>query len=196
MGSCQHKEYIREEVLSKHFGEVIGAIKMDPEVTEWVLMALKESHIQKRQFHNDTLTRLQGQYQQLQKRLDEMYLDKLDGRVSLDFFDKKSAEWRSEQESIRQRVEAHESADQNYLDDGVKLIELSQKAVSLYEKQEMLEKRRLLNFVVSNSIWKEGRLEPVYRKPFDLLVDTNRKDRELRLIHGEKMDFCPTWLGD
>jgi hypothetical protein len=41
------------------------------------------------------------------------------------------------------------------------------------EKQKMEEKRRLLNFVFSNSIWKEDKLSPVYRKPFDFFAVTN-----------------------
>jgi len=45
--------------------------------------------------------------------------------------------------------------------------------VVLYEKQEMQEKRRLLNFLCSNSTWKEGRLYPKHQKPFDMLAVTN-----------------------
>ena len=44
--------------------------------------------------------------------------------------------------------------------EGIPLLELAQKAVSLYEKQEMKEKRRILDFVFSNSSWKAGRLAP------------------------------------
>ena len=59
--------------------------------------------------------------------------------------------------------------------EGIKLLELSQKAVKLYEKQPMHEKRRILNFVCSNSVWKDGRLQPVYRQPFEILAVTNRE---------------------
>ena len=44
----------------------------------------------------------------------------------------------------------------------------------------MKEKKRILNFVFSNSSWKDGRLIPTYRKPFDLLALTKagvQKDR-------------------
>jgi hypothetical protein len=33
-----------------------------------------------------------------------------------------------------------------------------------------MEKRKLLNYVFSSSIWKDGTLIPSYRKPFDLIV--------------------------
>jgi hypothetical protein len=40
-----------------------------------------------------------------------------------------------------------------------------QKAVFRDEKREMSEKRKLLAFLRSNSIWKDGRLIPKYRQP-------------------------------
>lgn len=62
-----------------------------------------------------------------------------------------SEEWRAEQERCLRDIERHQDADQSYLDDGVRLIELAQNAQRLFEKQDSREKRRLLNFLVSNS---------------------------------------------
>jgi hypothetical protein len=41
---------------------------------------------------------------------------------------------------------------------------------SLFEKQQPAEKRRLLDFVVSNSVWREGKIVPVRRQPFDAIA--------------------------
>ena len=90
-----------------------------------------------------------------------------------DFYERKSTAWKKEQDAIARKVESHQGAGRSYLDEGVKLLELMQKAVILYEKQNTQEKRRILNFVCSNSTWKDGRLHPNYRQPFDMLVETN-----------------------
>jgi len=37
----------------------------------------------------------------------------------------------------------------------------------------MREKRRILDFVFSNCSWKDGRLSPTHKKPFDMLALTN-----------------------
>jgi hypothetical protein len=37
--------------------------------------------------------------------------------------------------------------------------------------QSASEQRRLLEFVLSNSIWASGELTPVFRQPFDMLAD-------------------------
>jgi hypothetical protein len=38
---------------------------------------------------------------------------------------------------------------------------------------ESREKRRLLNFLLSNGSWKDGKLTVVFKQPFDMLVHTN-----------------------
>src|SRR5262249_5240708 len=69
-------------------------------------------------------------------------------------------------------IERHQAADQSYLEEGVRLLELARNAQRLFEKQEPREKRRLLNFVVSNCTWKGGEVVADLRQPFDLLAET------------------------
>jgi transposase-like protein len=73
-------------------------------------------------------------------------------------------------------------------------LELAQKAVILYEKQKMQEKRRLLDFVCSNLTWKDGTLTPQYRKPFDLLADTNSSYQQTKATSPQESGLCPIWL--
>jgi site-specific DNA recombinase len=163
-GKCPEK-YVREEESADHFGEALRAIKLDSEALSWIVTALKRSHKDEKRYHDGIIATLQKQYGRLQDRLDAMYIDKLDGRIVPEFFDRKSEEWRKEQADILRKIEKHQNANHAYLEGGGRILEQAQHAVILYEKQEMVEKRRLLNFVSSNSSWKDGRLTPVYRKP-------------------------------
>ena len=123
-----------------------------------------------------------------------MYVDKLDGKITQDYFDRKSEKWRTEQKNILRKIEEHQNANQNYLEDGIKLLELSQKTVRIYEKQNMYEKRRIIDFVFSNSTWKEGKLIPNYRKPFDLIVLTNTSSQNKKAVLHEKDGKFENWL--
>ncbi|MGD8207442.1 MAG: DUF3387 domain-containing protein [Thiohalocapsa sp.] len=96
--------------------------------------------------------------------------DKLDGRIDTDFFDRKAAEWREEQGKCLALIREHQDANQTYLDEGIRLLELAQKAGALFREQSPAEKRRLLGFVLSNCAWKDGQLTAAYRQPFDLLA--------------------------
>ena len=51
-------------------------------------------------------------------------------------------------------LEAHQTANRSYIEEGVQLR----------------EKRKLLDFVLSNCTWKGGELTAKYRQPFDVLA--------------------------
>ena len=101
-----------------------------------------------------------------------MYEDRLDGRISADSFDKKASEWRAEMKRIQQHIEAHEKANESYIDMGCQVLELANHAYELFDNQEPHEKRLFLNFLLSNSVWKDGKLKVTFRKPFDLIAQT------------------------
>jgi len=118
----------------------------------------------------------------------------LDGEITREFYEQKSGQRRREQEDILRKIEKHHDANGAYLDEGVRLIELAQHAAILYEKQSMEEKRRLLNFVLSNSIWKDGTLIPNYRKPFDLIASTNIAYQQKKTASGLENGLFDNWL--
>ena len=92
--------------------------------------------------------------------------------------------------------EQHQSADQAYLDEGMRILELARNARRLFEQREAREKRRLLDFVVSNCSWKGGELNADFRQPFDLIVETTAKAACAgRGGRGEIVDR-EIWLGD
>lgn len=192
-GKCPEK-YIREEEMDRQFVGALAAIRMDEDVLDWVVTALKESHADEKRFHDERIGSLQREYTKYQNRLDAMYVDKLDGRISQEIFDGKSAEWRKEQNDLLRKIANHQSANRSYLDDGVRILELSQHAVTIYEKQEMREKRRLLDFVFSNSTWKDGTLTPNYRKPFDMIAVTNISYKKEQAASPGKSGLNEIWL--
>jgi hypothetical protein len=67
-------------------------------------------------------------------------------------------------------MEAHQTANHSYIEEGVRLLELAHNAHALFESQPPKKKRKLLDFVLSNCTWKQGELTAKYRQPFDLLA--------------------------
>ena len=112
---------------------------------------------------------MQREHRRIQGRIDAMYMDKLDGRIGNEFFDTKAAETREAQAAIMRDLNAHQTANWSYIEEGIQLLELAHRAHVLFESQPPTEKRRLLSFVLSNCIWKGGELTAKYRQPFDVL---------------------------
>lgn len=187
--------YVREETLAEKFGEALAKIRLDKEVLEWVLDALRNSHEDESKYHAQTIDSLQSEVRTLRDRLHAMYLDKLDGKIDAEFYDAKVREWNSQIQILLDQIEKHESADRSYLEEGVRVFELVQNAVVSYGKQDVFEKRKILNFVVSNSSWKDGRLTVNYKKPFDSLVVTKKEVEAIEAAGGTETERKEKWLG-
>jgi site-specific DNA recombinase len=172
-GKCP-EPYTREEVLEEHFADLLKGLILDDEIMGWITEALRQSHEDERRFHEEAITRLQAEYMRLQNRIEAMYVDKLDGRIDTLFFDRKAAEWRTEQDQLLRAIEEHQAANQTYLEEGIRLLELGRRAHELFQKQEPREKWRLLNFVLSNCTWKGGELQATFRQPFNLIVTSTK----------------------
>jgi hypothetical protein len=56
------------------------------------------------------------------------------------------------------------------------------------------EKRRLLNFVGSNSTWKDQTLTATFRQPFDILAVTNTAWQREKAAGATSSDLRPIWL--
>jgi hypothetical protein len=114
-GKCA-EPYVREEVVSERFAEILGRLSFGEEVLTWLTKALRESHV--------------------------------------------------DEQSTRQP--SHGRA---------------------------CEQRQLLNFVFSNSTWKNGTLTPVFRQPFDLIVKTTAVAKHEKGGEALNLPGHPVWLG-
>jgi site-specific DNA recombinase len=65
------------------------------------------------------------------KQIGQVYQDKLDGTIDKDFWNRKSSELTLEAQQIKDRIDRFEQTNTNYYEDGVRILELSQRAHSL-----------------------------------------------------------------
>ena len=186
--------YVREEVLERQFSEMLDRLSFDAEVLDWVREALTQSHEDERRAHDEAIERLQADSARLQRRLDAMYVDKLDGRIDTASFDRMATTWRSEQADCRRSIAQHEAANRSYMAEGIRLLELARNSRSLFEKQEAREKRRLLDFLVSNCSWRDGQLTAEFRQPFYLLADTAMAGASAKAEKGSESARSEIWL--
>ena len=193
--TCRRK-YVREEALEQQFTAMLGQLRFDNKVLEWVHEALHASHAGERREHEEAIARLQAEHGRLGERISAMYVDKLDGKVSGEFFEEMSGNWREEQRRLQRDIERHEEAEQYYMEEGLRILELARNAQGLFERQPAREKRRLLNFVLSNCTWDDGDVVATFRQPFDLLAETTAIAVRATAENQGKFAKSEIWLGD
>jgi hypothetical protein len=127
--------YVREEELERQFEGILSKFHFSQEVFEWMRDALRQSRTEKAEFHRRSIEKLNARYAKLQNRIDQIYLDKLDGEVEETFYCRNVSQWRKEQAQIRARIERHEKADQNYIEQGIRLLKIARNASEFYRSQ-------------------------------------------------------------
>lgn len=102
-------------------------------------------------------------------------MDKLDGRITQEFFDKQAAAWRREQDGLLRRIQDIEKAAPAPVDQAIDMLRLTSRASELFRQQSALEQRRLLQTVVAKAAWKEGALQTSPFEPFEILRHSNQE---------------------
>ena len=106
----------------------------------------------------------------VRRRIEQAYIDKLDGTISDKFWKSKNAEWHTEEAQILASLSSLNAfKDRQSALDATKILELANKACFLYLGQSATEKAKLLRIVLSNCRIDAANLYPTYRRPFDLI---------------------------
>jgi site-specific DNA recombinase len=132
------------------------------------------------------------------RNADQAYQDKLDGKISEEFWVRKSDEWQAEENQIRASMQGLETVRPERMLDAAKILELANKAYFLYVKQNHAERAKLLKMVLSNCGIDAVSLYPTYRKPFNLIFEKvkteewcARRDSNTRPLASEnRLTIC------
>lgn len=173
--NCTQRQYTREEDVESQILELLVGFKAKQKharLVDWVRKALKEHHTEKADYQNKILADLSRQYELLQNRLDNLYVDKLDGKVTIEFYNRMFDQWTHDQKLVIEALEKQRRVNVDYMKLGQNIFELSQKAAELFNNRKKADdKRALLGFIFSNLKLKDKKLIPVYKKHFAPIPD-------------------------
>lgn len=159
-------EYYRQEILEGMFGDVIKSITIPQELHDWLLECLELEFKTRKIDITRQKEALVLQKDKIETRMKKAYQDKLEGKVSDDFWKSVYNDWERELEGIKYQLQNLDSLIDLNFDWAKEAIELSQAAYSLYVNADPVDKRKLLKSVLLNCELKGGSLYPLYRKPF------------------------------
>jgi site-specific DNA recombinase len=173
-GKCP-EPYTRQERLTSEFANILQDLVIPPPVLEWLGDALLNSDRTERGAREQSIKRLQARYEQIQARIDTMYLDKLDGCITQEFFDKQAGQMRSEQGGLLRKIQDIKKTAPVPIDQTIDIMGLISRASELFREQPAVEQRQLLQVVVEKAAWKDGTLRTTLFEPFEILRHSNRE---------------------
>ena len=176
-GKCGNG-YIRQEQLDEYLADIVKAVQIPDDVAKWMIGLLEtESHDIVKQ-HEEHRKSVEQRMAKLLDLKDRAYEDKLNGRVGQDQWDRSSKKWDQEIAEIKLFLQQPFPL-KEFITRAEETIELAKSLHTQYVMQNPAEKRKLLQILLSNCTYDRGRLTPIYKKPFDILVKGNENQKWL-----------------
>jgi site-specific DNA recombinase len=173
-GKCP-EPYAHQSIFTETFAGILQELVIPGPILEWLGDAVLESDRTEHAARDQAIQRLMAQYDRIEARIETMYMDKLDGRITQHFFDRNSATWREEQEALRRKVRDIQTAAPAPIDQAIDILQLTSRASELFLQQPAAEQRRFLQVMVEKADWKDGTLRTTLFEPFEILRHSKRE---------------------
>ncbi len=192
-GKCP-EPYTRQEALTTEFAHVLQELVIPQPILEWLDDAVLASDRTEQASRAEAIKKLQARHQQIEARIETMYTDKLDGRITQEFFDRQAAAWRREQDGLLGKIHEIQKATPAPIDQAIDTLRLTSRASELFLQQPASEQRRFLQVVVENATWQDGTLRANLFEPFEILRHSNRESLRKEKENGGSGRNLGIWL--
>ena len=192
-GRC-NDPYVREEKLTGEMASAVQQLVVAPETLAWLQGVAIESDKNETGAREQALRQLKADRDRLQARIEMMYIDRLDGRISAEFFDEKANEWREHQKMIDVRLAQLSTTGLRSATEALQIMTSVSEACAGFAEAPPQQQRALAAAVMQNATRKAGKFESSWKSPFDKMALSNSVSRtNIREKTGSRRDF-EIWL--
>ena len=197
---CTQKKATREENITRQVLDALGVLKVHwPTVLETLSSTLRQCHAAETAYHERLMREFDKRLKQAKARIDLLYDDRADSRISKEFFDQKLAQYEQQQNMVIREIGRHKDRSIGYAKTASDLLDISQKAKELFWQLEPEDKRALLRFILTEPRLDKGQVILSYKKPFDKIHEIaafqpQKSEMEQREIE-RLIPFRPDVLG-
>lgn len=170
-GNCK-EPYVRQEKLLEQFVDIVARVSMTPQMHQWLGQALKENSDLIETEHARVLDRLRRDQDDIRERMKQVYLDHVDGKLDEALFARISEDYREDMKGLSREFDRLSDADHAYIDDGIALLGIAKDARRVFAEANFAGKRNILHHLLSNCSYKDGEVSAIFRKPFDIIVES------------------------
>lgn len=163
--------WFREEKITEIIGEVFKQLQAPKEAAKEAFASLTELSQHKIEFQEQETKKLTQEQKTNAHMMDNLYLDRLKGRITESDYDRFYQKLKDEAADIAIRFEQIQEADQDYYITAKYVLELLTRAHDLFVSSEVEERRQLIKLVLSNLRIEGENLLYELNKPFDVVLN-------------------------
>lgn len=183
--ACKGRRLLREDRLEESIIEMLGQLVCpSQEIIQWVADTMREQHQTSIEEKERLWHSIKTQIDRLSRMDESLYDDKLAGDISQQKYLEKHAEFGKQKEELEQRLSGIDRSFGNRLDQTLVLLELSQKAASIYPKKTPEQKRLIITKLFKNLTFDNDMLSVSFTSFTQAIAHNVQETR--KLIGGKK----------
>ena len=173
--------HVPEAVVLPQVDVLLERLSISEETVKKVLDLLKSEHDNIQLFYKNAIAQTRAEYNKLQKKLDTLYEDRLDGRITVDDYDKYVNKYKAEMEELDRKLVEYTNNDKSFVVTAEYLLRLASKAKYLFESSQPQQKNKILRLLLANLTLNQKRLQLNLLQPFNGLVSSQKSSNWLSL---------------
>lgn len=186
---CPGMKVVREELLTEQFASLLQGLVLSPENLEGLRTALRESLADEAEMRRANMERISAESSAIRAKLERMYLDRMDDKVSESVYDSLRRKMTSELAGLDVQMHALDQAEGSFYDLGLKLLELAQTAPLRFLHADPDTRHSILLELLDRAELKERKVQVWLKEPFDTVLQRNVE----RLSKGPEMALEKDW---
>ncbi len=170
----QRSVFVRQDKVEEAlFPMLVSVAPKNKRVLDILGEALKESHADEIARYKAKLSELTATNDRTQRRLEALYEDKLDGKISGETYERIFKRYTDEKDEAAKELVRLNKGNEKYYEAGYAIHELASKAMEIYQSPEATteDRRLLLSYAFSNISLEGLEVKPVYSLAFDFLAN-------------------------
>ena len=137
-----------------------------------IRQGVREARKMRTDYEETSAEEIQKQIDRLTKRIDNLYADKLDGKITEEYWKERHNKWYDEKSNLYEMLKRVNEAARTF-DEGANLLEnFCKHAPQAYLRACPKKKRQILKLIGSNFSFKDGKLSVELNPVFNLLINT------------------------
>ncbi len=178
--ACSQKKYSPEQKIEQQLFDVFKFFEsITSKEAEQIKAKIKANHAQETEYKETTIRTLTERYSALQRRLDVLYDDRLDERITVAYWEIKQKEITTEQADLQAQLTRLKSDEAQYFEIWLNILDLATRAREIYEKRSPEERRMLLTHIFSNLMLKDEKVLYTLTKPVAKLAERVQQQLDL-----------------
>lgn len=188
--NCTQDKWVKEKEIETNLITVLDKLQVnDKDLSEWLSKALKEANKEDTNFYLSSVEELNKKRGIMKNRLDNIYVDKIDGKISEEYYNEKSSDFTKILKDIDKKISQHTIATTKATQQRANMFDVAQNGKKTYLKASVLKRRELLKQIFTNLYLEgEGRIYPEFTESFALLSELIERTNGSKLAILYKTD--------